>query len=389
MTRTITVGIDIGTTATRVAVLEWQKDAEIPKVIGTGAAESKGVRHGYITDTTLAAGCIKKAVAAAEQSAGIRIRRAVLALSGIGVASELAVGSAVIAKPDGEITALDITKAVNEAEEQIDITNRKIIYASPTLYRLDGKEIVGRPIGMHGVKLDVRTLFVTVLSQHLEDLLSAASEAGVEAIDVIPSALAGGMMALSEKQKIAGSLLIDIGAEETSLAVFENNVLVGLAVGKIGSADITNDIALGLKISLEEAEAVKIESMITNHSRKKLDEIIDARLSDIFELADAYLRKIKRSGLLPAGVTAIGGGSSLPKVAALAKEYLGLPARLGAPDGWAGDRSKIKDSSWFVAFGLALSVRGASGDAAESQSFKKSFGGMKKSLKSLFNQFLP
>ncbi len=356
MLRHIITGIDVGTYATRVVVAERVKGEKFPKILGTGMSNSLGMRKGYITNINETSKSIKRAIDEAEQSSGQKIKRAFFSIGGISLGSEIMTGTAVISKADGEVTSLDITKAINEAEESLVLSNKKIIEVIPVVYRLDGKEIMGRPEGMRGIKLEVRILFITCLTQHLEDLVTAAAEAGVEVVDVVPSTLAASLVALTEKQKTAGCILVNIGAETVSIAVFENNSAVSTHVFSIGSTDITHDIALGLRIPLEEAEGVKIGSIMHNHPKKKLDEIIEARLSDIFELIENHLRKIKRNGLLPAGVILVGGGAQLSVIEELSKSLLKLPSRLGGQE-IVGGRSKIRDSSWFVSLGLVFSAR--------------------------------
>jgi cell division protein FtsA len=166
--------------------------------------------------------------------------------------------------------------------------------------------------------------------------------------------IAAGFVTLTKSQKVAGCVLANIGAETVSIAVFENNIPTSLEVFPIGSTDITNDIALGLKVPLEEAEQIKI-GVITGSSypRKKLEEIIAARLSDIFELIEAHLKKIGRNGLLPAGIIITGGGSGLTSIDTLAKVYLKLPSRIGTLS-HLDSKSSFKDATWAVAYGLCI-----------------------------------
>jgi cell division protein FtsA len=133
-----------------------------------------------------------------------------------------------------------------------------------------------------------------------------------------------------------GSLLLDIGAETVTIAVFEEGTVVALKVFATGSTYITNDIALGMKVSLEEAEGLKTGAVLGSYSKKKLDDIIEARIKDIYWIIDSYLKKIKRSGLLPAGVIVLGGGSHTPIIESMAKEALHLPCRIGLPEAFAG-----------------------------------------------------
>ena len=171
-----------------------------------------------------------------------------------------------------QVTNLDIEKAFDESEKNLSLINKKVIHTFPLSYKIDGREIEGRPDGMRGNKLEIKALFITCSSQHLEDLLEVVTLAGVSPLDVVASPIAGSYIALSDKDKIVGSALVDIGSETVSLAVFENNTIISLQSFSLGSANITNDIALGLKIPLEKAEIMKLENSSADHSKKKLNE---------------------------------------------------------------------------------------------------------------------
>ena len=355
---TITVGIDLGTAVTRCVVFSWAPGASTPDTLASVSVPSRGIRHGYIVNLNDAANSIKKAAAQAEKESGVQIKKAAFSIGGTSLSAESGVGSAIISKSDGEVTPFDTKTAQNSAEESLDLKNRRIIHSSPMNWKLDGKELSNSPVGMHGVKLEVKMLFVTCLSQHLDDLLSAAGEAGIEVADVIPSSVAASNIALSDRQKAVGVMLTNIGAETVSIAVFENAALIGLSVFPIGSTDITNDIALGFRVSLEEAEGIKTGTvMASSYPKRKVDDIIEARLSDIFELVDGYLKKIKRSGLLPAGVVITGGGSGHALVEGLAKDMLRLPSKVSTDEILSQVKGPVRDSSWYVAFGLCFMAK--------------------------------
>ena len=254
-------------------------------------------------------------------------------------------------------------------------------------HKLDGKDVLGRTEGMYGNKLEVRTLFITYSSQHLDDLLNVISEAGVETIDVVASPIAASHMALSERQKIVGCGLVNIGSETVSIAVFENGLLMSLRTFSIGSSDITNDIALGLKIPLQEAEVLKLGNIFKDHSKKKLDEIIEARLSDIFELLENYLKKIKRNELLPAGIIFIGGGANVSELEDLSKSFLKLPSKIGATEFFGNTKTKLRDPSYFVVLGLVVSSHDDNKYAEGS--FSNLFNNLKNSVKSTIKQLMP
>jgi len=360
MSRGIITGIDIGTYQIKVVIAQENARGEsrFPTVIGAGTAESRGVRHGYITNHNEVVRSIRLALDQAERIAKVKVKRAYVSIGGIGLSSVTSQGSVIISRADSEITQLDIKKAQEECEVQIpnaQIINRKIIHTIPVQFKIDGKVALGKPEGMKANKLEIKTLYVTCLEHHVNDLIQAVEEAGVEVEDMMAAPIAASLVTLNKSQKIAGCVLANIGAETVSIAVFENSIPVSLEVFPIGSTDITNDIALGLKVPLEEAEQIKM-GMVTETiiSRKKLEEIVYARLSDIFELIEAHLKKIGRNGLLPAGIIITGGGSGIETIEEIAKQALRLPSKIGYINIGGEVSENFKDSSWAVAYGLCI-----------------------------------
>ncbi|HVS79453.1 MAG TPA: cell division protein FtsA [Candidatus Paceibacterota bacterium] len=359
MSRNIAVGIDIGTYQVKVVVASNSDENErgLPVVLATGIAESKGLRHGYIQNQGEVSRSVLQAVRQAEKTAGFKIKDAFLSIGGVGLTGIIAQGSTVVARGDSEIAELDISKVQEACESEIpasQMSNRKIINAVPIQYKIDGKVVLGKPLGMKGMRLEAKMLFVTCLEPHLQDLIQAVEEAGIEVVDVVASPIAGAVVTLTKTQKIAGCVLANIGAETVSIVVYENNIPISLEVFPLGSTDITNDIALGLKIPLEEAEQIKLGAVTsTPVSKRRFDEIVNARLSDIFELIEAHLKKIGRSGLLPAGVIITGGGSNVGAIDFLAKSALRLPAKIGAIT-LSDKKGVIRDSTWSVAYGLCI-----------------------------------
>jgi cell division protein FtsA len=361
MSRNIAVGIDIGTYQIKVVVVESarENDKSVYKIIGTGFAESKGLRHGYIIN---AADTIKQlgvALSEAERTSGERIKRAFLSIGGIGVGSVVSHGSLIIPRADSEITEIDVKNVLAIAESEIPTNisvNKKVVHTIPISYKIDGRPVLGRPVGMKGIKFEVKALFVTCLEHHLNDLIETVEQAGIEVINIMASPLAGSLVVLNKTQKIAGCVLANIGSETVSMVVFENNMPISLEVFPIGGTDITNDIALGLKIPIEEAESIKISSLRdSEYPRKKLDEIILARLSDIFDLIESHLKKIGRSGLLPAGIILTGGTSGVSTIEDLARATLKLPSRVASMNFVTSMKNcQVRDSSWSVAYGLGV-----------------------------------
>ncbi len=394
MSRTIVTGIDIGTYQVKVLVAERGGDNQgnTPRIIAAAASETHGVRHGYITQPAEVVESIKLAVAEAEKIAKIKIRKAFVSVGGIGLSSIVSHGSAIISRADSEITDLDIQKAIEASEDEIPQSasiNKKIIHTIPLQYKVDGKIVLGNPEGTKGTKLEVRTLFVSCLEHHLNDLIEAIEKSGVEVQDIVASPIAASLVTLTKQQKVAGCMLANIGAETVSIAVFENNIPISLEVFPIGSTDITNDIALGLKVPLEEAEQIKIGAITSaTYPRKKLEEIVGARLSDIFELIEVHLKKINRNGLLPAGIVITGGGSGIGNIEDLAKVTLRLPSRIASIN-FKESNKEIKDASSAVAYGLCilgLNSDSSTGFKPDGKSFLKK---LIKTILKLSRPFLP
>jgi len=383
--RSIITGIDIGTSAIRVVVAERNGDTT-PKILGTGMSVSRGLRHGYITHYDEAVKSIRLAFRDAEKAAGHHIRETFVGIGGITLGSEGRRGSSIVSRADGEVTDLDVRKAIADAETKLEGPNHHAIHSAPIRFYLDNREVLGRPYGLKGTKLEVDMLFITSLSQHVNDLERAVEDAGVAIADIVPAPLAASMVTLSPEQKIAGVVLANIGSETISICVHENNAATSLKVFPIGGRAITNDIALGLKIPLEEAEDIKCGGEAAcRYPARRLNEIIEARLSDIFELIDGHLKQLKRSGLLPAGIILTGGGASIARIDELARSMLRLPARLGIITGQEAVEYRPEDASWAVAYGLCL----WSPENEDTQVLKHWFRRNKQAALDLMKRFLP
>ncbi|PIP55916.1 MAG: cell division protein FtsA [Candidatus Zambryskibacteria bacterium CG_4_9_14_3_um_filter_42_9] len=360
MTRQIVVGIDIGTSQIKVVIAEGVIEHEhmVPRIIGTGSNESRGVYRGYITNQAEAAKSIETAVRRAEKTAGVKVMRAYVSFGSIGLASIVANGSVIISKADLEITDRDISAVQEAAESSIPQTrsiNKKIINTVPIEYKIDGQPVWGQALGLKAQKLEVKALFITCLEHHLSTLISTVEMAGIEVADVVASPLALSLVTLSKTQKRVGCVLADIGADTLSIVVFENDNLVSLEVFPVGGNDITNDIALGLKISPEDAENLKIgaERRIT-YPRKKLEQIVKGRLNNYFELIETHLKSIGRNALLPAGIIMAGGVASTTNIKSIAESTLKLPSKVAEVYFGNTADGKIKDRTWAVACGLTI-----------------------------------
>ena len=388
MIRNISVGIDIGSSMTRVVVGEFLKGEKNPRIIGEGIFETEGMRHGYVVNSALVTNSVRNAVLLAEKSCNIKIKRAFLSLSGTTLQSVVGSGGTIISKADGEVTNLDINKALEDCENNLNLNNRKIIHIYQMSFRLDGKEVLGRLEGLRGTKLEAKAIFVTYSATHLDDLLGAVAEAEVETIDIVASPIALSNIILSEKQKMVGVALVNIGDQTTSLSVFEDGLLISINTFSVGSSNITNDIALGFKIPLQEAEDLKLGNIAPEFSKKKLEEIIEARLCDIFESIENSLKKIKRAELLPAGIVFVGGGANTPMLIELSKSILKLPSCIGTTEIFGNSKTRLRDPSWFTVLGL-LSISKSSGNYGRENSFKNIFREVKNSIKSSVKQLMP
>ncbi len=398
MSRKISTGIDIGTHRIKVAVAEDLKSEDgshSPYIIGAGVAESKGMRHGRIMNIKDAARSIRSAINQAEKTSKTKIKKVFLSIGGIGLETIISKSSVMISKADSEITDLDVKKVLVAAQHEIPksaLVNKEIIHSIPLSYKIDDELLMARPKGMHAGKLEVKVLFIVCLKQYLNDLIKATEETGVDVVDVMASPLAASIVNLSKTQKSAGSVLANIGSETVTLLVYENNMPISLEVYPIGGSDITNDIALGFRIPIDEAENIKIGKDIgAQYSKKKLGEIITARLTEIFNRVESHLKKIGRSGLLPAGIIITGGGSGLSMIESSAKELLKLPSKTASINLISSIKDNhFKDASWSVAYGLAVwGLSGGEDSSFELDSPSYKIGGVFKGLSGWFQQFLP
>jgi cell division protein FtsA len=358
-----TVGIDIGSNQIKVLVTQTSNEPStpgaknMPRILGIGLSPSNGIRRGYIEDVSEVAESLRTALQQAEKTSGIKIKKAEISVGDCGIEYITSSGQAIVSRADQEITELDISKAIDVSQDSIPksaILNRKVMHQIPVSYKIDGKVVMdGKPIGMKGSKVEVKTMFITGIESHLSKIAKVFEANEIEIVGRTVSPFATTVSCLLKSQKIAGCVLVNIGAETTSLVVYEDNLPISVEILPLGGQDITNDIALGLKISISEAESVKVGAMThTNVSKKKLDEIIDARLSDIFELIETHLKKINRNHMLPAGIFITGGSSKISDIEDFAKDFLKLPAKVVSVPG--GQLGKSLESIWSTAYGLCL-----------------------------------
>lgn len=400
MARHISVGIDIGSHNVKAVVAEELRLGErvVHKILGTGTAETRGLDKGFVVGMEEVARSVRIALNKAEKVAGLEVKRAFVSVGGVGLSSVVSTGSVAITRADLEVTHLDVENAHETAEASIpkaQSLNRKIINSIPIETKLDGKQVLGDVEGMHGGQLEVKMLFITCLESHLDNLIRSVEGAGIEVVDVVAAPIASSFVILSKKQKRAGCLLLNIGAETTSLIVFENSNPLSLEVFEMGGNDLTNAIALGLKTNLDEAESIKLGSLTrTDYPKKKLEDITKKCLEEMFERVDEHLKKIGRQKLLPAGVILTGGGSALYGVKEFAENVLSLPACVGTIHFGDEEKTSNKDLPWSTVFGLVVFGFNSEGEqgALGQKGLDKIAQGSRNSLRNIghwISKFLP
>lgn len=367
-------------------VAEHEGEHQLPKVLALVKKPSRGLRRGYVVNVDETSDAIREALTEASRQTQITIRRVVLGIGGASLDSLESEGSVAIARPDGEVTDLDIDRSIADAESKLtDLHNREILHKIPISYRLDGQKVMGRIDGQRGQKLETKVLFVTCGKQQIADFYRAVEDTGVVVDRPIASPIAASQVTLSKIQKAAGCVLANVGSQTTSIIVYEDATPIHLHTFPVGSTDVTNDIALGFRVPLEEAERIKRGEITPTGPKKKLDEIIEARLSDIFELIETHLKRLRRSGLLPAGIVITGGGSHIPNIDVIAKSYLKLPAVVAHPQIAPSIKNQIKDPGWAVAYGLCVF-----GTDSEDESLgTQIMGGAKKGLLRWIREIMP
>ncbi|MBI2612614.1 cell division protein FtsA [Candidatus Kaiserbacteria bacterium] len=352
--RKIYTGIDIGTYHVKVVIAAAGESPELPmQILGTGTSNSKGMRHGYIIDTREATKSVREALHRAASQAKVRVRRARIALGGVGLDEVRSTGEVTLTASGGIVTEHEMERALRESEKRASskLTNRTVLHTIPLEFRVDGTKVFGKPQGLQGTKLSVDAILITILTHHHDDLVEAVENAGVEVDGIMAAPLSASLVTLTKAQKTAGVVLANIGSETFSIAVFENDVPISIKVFPVGSSDITNTIALSLRIPLPEAEQMKRGAVTgSDVPPRQMLGIVSTRLKDMFALVNAHLKEIGRLRLLPAGIVITGGGSGLSGVSDVARAILKLPSQV-SQIGYL-PRSSSVDATWAVAYGL-------------------------------------
>ncbi|MEK7529215.1 MAG: cell division protein FtsA [Patescibacteria group bacterium] len=408
----IIASLDIGSSKIRTVIgtIEHGAGGQIPNIIGIGIAPSTGLRKGQLIDVEEAIHNITASLEDAERMAGEPVHHVFLGLTGNHIESFNSKGVIAISNPGNEIMEDDIDRVLEAAQAVSIPNNRRILRIIPKSFTVDEQRGIKYPVGLTGIRLEVEAHIVTGLLPAVKNLEKCVLQAGVDIDDVIPSSLAAPEAVLSKRQKELGVVVVDIGSGGTSVAVFEEGSTLHTCVIPVGGENVTNDIAIGLRTSIDTAEKIKIEYGSCNPeeandreiidlsslskidaqkvSKKQLLEIIEARYHEIFILVKDELSRIHRDGMLPAGVVLTGAGSKIPGIIDLARATLNLPVQIGFPQNFDGVVDKIDDPSYATAIGLLVWGARFEGQSFFSLNFRglgirKVLGGVKSWIKNL------
>lgn len=371
----VIAGLDIGSSKIRTVVGTLGEKASDLNIVGVGVALSVGLRKGRVIDVEEAINSISSSLEDAERMSGEPINHIFLGIGGSHLESMDSKG--VIAIPNGnEISETDVDRVLEAAQAVSIPSNRRILRIIPKSFTVDEQKGIKYPVGMTGIRLEVDAHLVTGLTPAITNIEKCVHQAGVDIDDIIPSGLAAAESVLSKRQKELGVVVVDIGCGGTSVVVFEEGTTLHTAMIPVGGESVTNDIAIGLRTSIDTAEKIKIEygscapddvndretidlSLISKIdtqtvSKRHMSEIIQARYHEIFILVKDELAKINRDGMLPAGVVLTGAGVKMPGTIDLARETLNLPVQVGFPQNFEGVVDKIDDPAYATAIGLAI-----------------------------------
>lgn len=406
------VGLDIGTSTVRCVVAHLEAGATTPTVIGLSEVPNTGLRKGVVVNLVNAAQSVDKALEEVERTSGHQITAATVSINGSHVLGMTSRGVVAVGSHGHEINEDDIARVEDAATLMQMPANREILDVTPRSFRLDDQDNIKDPIGMTGVRLEVDAHVITALSPNLRNLMKVTEMTHTTVNNTVPASLAAARAVLSDEQKENGVLLLDIGHSTTNVAVYEEGDLQHIAVLPVGGVNITNDLAVGLKIDLSVAEKVKVEHAVASPKLRKesekrisvkqdketftfdteeIDFIVEARLEEIFELVTNELKTIGRVAKLPGGVILTGGTAQVRGIADYAKEALQLSAKIGHGEGFGGVAENITQPQYATVLGLMLSdlegprSQGHVGETGSDTGFH--FGKVTAPVKNLFGKF--
>lgn len=382
----IIASVDLGSTKISTLVAQVSTDQisleNKINVVGVASVDSKGVRKGQIVDIEEAVEAIIASVEAAERMAGYNLTSAYVAIGGASISSQNSHGVVAVSDPEGEITPMDTDRVIEAASAVSLPSSRELIHVIPREFVVDGEPGVKDPIGMSGVRLEVDTHLVTSSASTSKNLKKAVNEVGINIEELVFTGIASAEATLTKTEKELGCVLLDIGGGTTSITVFIEGALVYSSVLPIGAKNVTNDLAIGLRVSLENAEKIKLLLSEEAKKMKKTDlkvgsekdtidlsalgieetkkvsrktlieGIIRPRLNEIFSMVRIQLEKEGLRSKVPSGVVVTGGGAETVGVEESVRRMMSLPVRLGLPKGVGGLIDDIMRPAYAAPIGL-------------------------------------
>ena len=375
----IIAGVELGsnkitTLISQVVIDPLSMETSI-NIMGAATSPSRGIKKGQIVDIEEAVEAMISSVEAAERMAGYNLESAYIALGGAHIHSQNSHGVVAISEPSGEINQNDVDRAIEAASAVSMPASREVVHVMPREFIVDGEAGVRDPVGMSGVRLEVDTHIVSAGSSAIKNVKKAVNEVGIQIDDLVFSGIASAEATLSGTEKELGCVLIDIGGGTTSIAVYTDGSLSYSGVIPVGARNVTNDLAIGLRVSLETAEKIKLAlsskkkkeesdemdllslgvTEVTKISKKTLLEgIIRPRLNEIFTMVRMELEREGLANRIPSGAIITGGGAETAGVVESAKRMLSLPVRLGIPRGIGGLIDDVINPSFSTCVGLLL-----------------------------------
>lgn len=403
-------GLDVGTENVRAVIASVSKDGKDGKIAIVGVSEGKsaGMRKGIPANLAGPAGAIDKMLGDAERMGGYDVRSAYVSINGSTVISTHTEGMIAVGNSEHEINGEDLDRVEDVAVSGRIPANRDVLDVIPLEYALDGQAGIKDPLGMSGARLEMRANVISALTPNCDNLKKATATADVQALRLIPTAVAAARAVLTDRQKENGVGVIDLGATTTSIAVYEEGDLQYVGVVPIGSNNITNDLAIVLAIAPDLAEEIKTRfitgSFNTDKSpaikvgkhgertfdRKEVEDVVKARLEEIFSEVRKKLKSARYDQRLPEGIVMTGGGAKMRDIDLFASKCLEAAVKIGAPSGLDGVSTAVEKPEFAVAVGLAL-IAAEESQYTQLQGKKPKKGTKKPSggnfLKKLFSKF--
>lgn len=364
-------GLDVGTENVRAVIASVDKDGKIA-IVGYNEGKSAGMRKGIPANLAGPAGAIDKMLGDAERMGGYDVRSAYVSINGSTVMSTHTEGMIAVGTAEHEISGEDLDRVEDVAVSGRIPANRNVLDVIPLEYALDGQGGIKDPLGMSGARLEMRANVISALTPNCENLKRATASADVQALRLIPSAVASAKAVLTDRQRENGVAVMDFGATTTSIAVYEEGDLQYVGVVPAGSNNITNDLAIVLAIDPELAEEIKTRFITGNFDsekspaikvgkhgertfdRKEVEDVVKARLEEIFSEIRKKLKTAKYDQRLPEGIIMTGGGAKMRDIELFAKQCLEASVKIGTPRGLDGVANAIEKPEFATAVGLAL-----------------------------------